>query len=167
MTDDSLIAFLKWRDCLPVGMSSRSSEGSPVKCRESTVRKDHKQTSPHPPSSYVGQEATKTEKISPSPHRFAMRALAPRCKDKTDSEEELTEVTESSVSCFSSCAKGLLGREKKKDGRCVGCLNLLNPVFVLNLCDFAPRPHRYAKRCGPGLCVRFLCLCALCDLFVL
>jgi hypothetical protein len=24
-----------------------------------------------------------------------------------------------------------------------------------NLCVFAPRPHRYAKRCGQGLCVRF------------
>src|ERR1700745_3561809 len=107
MTDDSLIAFLKWRDCLPVGMSSRSSEGSPAKSRE-IHSKERSQRPQRQKKSHV--------KTQPATLRVAMRALAPRRKEKTDSEQELTELTKSSVSCFSSCAKGLLGCEKKKDG---------------------------------------------------
>jgi hypothetical protein len=62
-------------------------------------------------------------------------------KETTDFEQELTEVTEISVSNLGSCIKLLCERpssdaEKKKDGRYVACF-LSKPIFVLNLCDFA------------------------------
>src|ERR1700757_4123857 len=120
MTDDSLIAFLKWR--LPAGRDElpliRGIAGQMQ--RINNTERSQADFAPSPPlatSAKTPQRQKESHvKTQPATLRVAMRALAPRCKEKTDSEQELTEVTESSVSCFSSCAKSLLGCEKKKDG---------------------------------------------------